>query len=485
MATINTNDLRVRNAKNLTDMVAEGDCYVFISKPTEWESGDETPPAPNNTVNEFYRTYDQMLSLKSIASTEVHNMVRRLNWVSGVTYDMYDNLVTDTNRSTNGATNPYDALYVVLNSAFEVYACLSNGGGVGSTVEPRSSSDSPFYTSDNYQWMRLYTLTPDQSTNYVTDNFIPITTNDLVSRPDGEIASAVVTNAGQNYTGSPSGVTNQLPYYYSRITGDGDNAVARIQVTSGSVTEVRIVRGGTGYTYAELNFVDGNAYASIGDLDQSINPLNPLGDGTFESRVILPPVGGWGTDLIREIGGTRVGIFSSLLFNQTDFFSGVTFRRLGILHTPTFTQEVLPTTATGCYSVKVNTVGGVESYNIGETITQIVEVDGVNRNALGEVIAYDSENGVIRYFQDPSKHLDTDGKLYSFSGSEFISGVTSEKITQPDTDYSGDLVETTFVSGYAAPEANKYSGTLVYLANISPVLRADTQSEKISLIISY
>ena len=482
MATNNTNDLRVQNAKSLVATVEEGNTYLFIGKPTIWEEGDETPPTPNNTVEEFYRTYDQLLSTKRIQSTEVYHMIRKIVWASGVTYDMYNSKITQGTRTKSNASNLYDALFIVINGSNEVYACLSNNGGGASTVEPRSSSDTPFYTSDGYQWMRLYVLTANEATNYQTENFLPIGGSDVVSRPAGEITTAIIINPGSSYTESPAGVTNQLPYYYTRIHGDGTDAVARIQVTTGSITEIRIVRGGSGYTYANINFVDGNAYASIGDLDNAINPLNPLGDGSFESQVVLPPVGGWGTDLVRELGGTRVGVFSSLLFDETDFFTDVTFRRLGLIQNPTFatTGDV---TNTGCFAVKVTDVSGVESYVIGETITQQVLIDGVNHNAYGTVISY--TDGVIRYFQDPTMHLDSDGQLHRFELTNNIYGAVSEKLTRPDTLFTGDLQNTTFNFGYAVPEVNKYSGTMPYLANISPVLRQSTQSEKVSLIISY
>ena len=136
------------------------------------------------------------------------------------------------------------------------------------------------------------------------------------------------------------------------------------------------------------------------------------------------------------------------------------------------------------FAVKVNAVSGVDSYQIGETITQtVVENNGEHQGAVGTVISY--VDGVIRYYQDPSVHRDADGHLHSFKGTSQVYGLSTEKLSQPDVAFSGPLQNTTFVAGYAAPEFNKYSGTITYLANISPVLRQSTQSEKVSLVISY
>ena len=50
---------------------------------------------------------------------------------------------------------------------------------------------------------------------------------------------------------------------------------------------------------------------------------------------------------------------------------------------------------------------------------------------------------------------------------------------------SWERLKTTFTDGYIVPEITKYSGELIYLTNISPILRRPTQNEKITLIISY
>ena len=96
----------------------------------------------------------------------------------------------------------------------------------------------------------------------------------------------------------PRGVNNDIPYYYCNINGDGTGAVARVQVEGGKVDEVRVVRHGEGYTYATLDFVANRVYESLADLDNKENGLNPLGDGAFQTTVIIGPPGGWGTDLM-------------------------------------------------------------------------------------------------------------------------------------------------------------------------------------------
>ena len=127
----------------------------------------------------------------------------------------------------------------------------------------------------------------------------------------------------------------------------------------------------------------------------------------------------------------------------------------------------------------------LNTFLVGETIRQSVEVNGVQRLALGKVIGWSRDDNVIRYIQDPKIHADVDGNLYAFAGNGYINGMTSNKIVEPDTDFNGDNGDQTFGGGYASPEVAKFSGTMVYLSNISPVLRGATQTEKVSIIISY
>ena len=47
---------------------------------------------------------------------------------------------------------------------------------------------------------------------------------------------------------------------------------------------------------------------------------------------------------------------------------------------PTFSTGA-DVSATGCFAVKVNTISGVDSYQIGETITQQIQVNGETKNA--------------------------------------------------------------------------------------------------------
>lgn len=497
MATVNTNDLRIKNAKNFIDslngpsVTPEAQAYMFIGRPTPW-ADDNAPPVPRNNFKEFYNTYDEMLSLKRINDIDALHMIPRIRWTSGVTYDMYKDNYSIFNRSVNNQSNLYDCVYYVINASHVVYVCLFNNNNQASTVEPQDVGTEPFFTSDGYQWLKLYTVPNDDIATRSTENFIPIVENDVTDGTPGAIYTVVIDNPGNDYTNNPAGGPNQLPYYYCNIVGDGVGAVARVKVTLGRIAEVSVVRNGAGYTEASLQFEANKIYSSLSNLDAGISALNPLGDGTLRTTVVISPPGGWGTDLPRELGGTRVGVFSTLTDTDFDFTEGVSFRQIGIIQDPEFAPNTPenPDTMSATFAIYYNEVSGTQ-FSIGETIEQTVDIGSSVKVAKGTVVDVDTDNNIVKYFQDPFIHSDDDGSLYRFrtlasqsTGQVLIVGVESNTVVTPE-DYTGTKADLYFIAGYADPEIIQYSGLMTYLTNQPPITRADNQSEKITLIVGY
>ena len=498
MSTINTNNLKVKNAKNFVSSLQTDGAYIFVGRPVAWDttptvnngvgplySGtDNSPPKPNNSLREYNSVHDEMISLNRIQSTEVYHMIARNTWTSGAVYDIYRHDYSEVNRANSSASNLYNASFITINQNNDVYVCLDNDKNTQSTVEPQNTGNEPFYTSDGYQWLRVYSLTSNDLFDYGTNNYIPIVTSDSVTSTSGAVYTAIIEVPGNNYTGSPSGVANNIPYYYCNIIGDGTGAVARVSVSGGSVIKIEIVRPGSGYTHGTVQFIANKSYQSLGDLDNDANGLNPLGDGTFSATVIPQPPGGWGTDLVRELGGTRVGVFSSLNYDLYYYTQSSTFRQVGILQGASFSQTN-PVVATAYSSIKVTDLGGPTDYIVGETITQLTITDGVTVTAKGTLVGWDKASGVLRYIQDNEFHSDTDGLLKPFVGNAYVQGESSGKATQPDSSFTGTSTEITFTSGYSSPILTPYTGYISYITNISPVLRTTTQTERIRLIIGY
>ena len=492
MSTINTNDLRVQNAKNFVSSAnsSEENTYLFVGRVTPWDN-DETPPIPDNSIKEVYRTHQEMIALSRVNTTDVMHMIPLARWTSGVTYDMYRHDYSSSVNSFQGANNLYNSIYYVINQNNDVYVCLFNDANTQSTVEPQNTSNTPFFTSDGYQWLRLYKIDSYHIENRTTQNYMPIlVNNENAKTPEGAVYTVVIDSPGDEFTRSPQGGGNQIRYYYCNIVGDGRGAVARISLNRGQVARVDVIRSGSEYTYATVDFVANRTYASLFDLDNNINGLDPRGDGTFLSTVIISPPGGWGTDLVKELGGTRIGVFSELDFNYDELLPNTTFRQVGLLHNPE-TEQDNPSTMIACKGVKVTDNDPSNLYKIGEEILQEVKEVDIQGNliathiAKGTVVGFDLSVGLLRYIQVPELHTDEDGVMYRFQNIESIIGSETGKVTSPDTTFMGFFKGSIFSEGYSVSEFQIYSGDITYLTNLSPVERQQTQTEKISLIITY
>lgn len=82
---------------------------------------------------------------EKIGENDVKQVVRKVEWTSGTTYDMYRHDITRTNTSKpSGATNLYSANYYVVNSEYKVYICLHNGSSP-ENPDGRPSLDEPTF----------------------------------------------------------------------------------------------------------------------------------------------------------------------------------------------------------------------------------------------------------------------------------------------------------------------------------------------------
>ena len=506
MAKVNTNDSRTRNAQNLIESYneANGDAsaYLFIGKPQPWDN-DAQPPQPSNNFKELYQVHNDMLSLKRINDTDVHMMIPRVSWTSGAVFDMYRHDYSSTTPSFSGANNLFDAIYYVLSSNNYVYVCLNNNKNKPSLVEPQNISDQPFITSDDYQWLKLYKVDTTTQQNYSTNNLIPIVANDVTQTEPGSVHTILVDDGGSEFTNNPSGPIADVPDYYCNIVGDGTGAVAKVKIRAGIVTEIDIIRPGSGYTYAKLDFVPGRIYKGLAQLDDKRNGLNPLGDGRFRSTVIISPVGGWGykrdplvedivndiktvEELSRQLSARTVCVFANLKDNLSDFFIDTQFRQIGILKEVRYSDDTYQNadTLSAVHSIKVTDVSGPEDFTVGEVVKQTAVYNSVEEEATGLVVSWDNVNNILRVIYNQTT-VNTKGQTFKLTGPQNISGLTSTKIVSPDHDYFDDLAGLTFFRGYSQPEIEKYSGYLTYLTNLSPISRNPQQSERVSLTITF
>ena len=518
MAAIITDQFRILNTKNFRAGVAasENSYYTWIGLPNASEvdpDWDTTPPDPRDCFDEENSYWDTMIALKKINEGDIKQVIRKVEWRSGVTYDMYRHDVKAEKPSRpSGAINLYDANYFVLTSDYRVYICLQNGtnpenpSGRASLDEPRFVDLEPREagtSGDGYVWKYLYTIKPSDIIKFESTFYMPVPENwstnidtadvyNHSNEPNSQLKSVVITNRGSG-VGAANKVYTRVP-----INGDGSGAEATVTVNNNSrIESVTISRGGDGYTFGTLDLEKGGV---------------PPAAVPAEFDIIIPPQGNHGHDIYRELGAKTVLVYSRIE-NDTDnpdFVTGNQFARIGIVENPQAqgsTDLLITDKASALHALKL--VGAGYSSATISPDSYITQTVGTGKTAVGRVVAYDPQTGVIKFWQDRTMAgFNTDGsrgptptygyKLQDFTGSPEPGGnltILNSAITLSiDNTFDGRSVVINsktynlgqeFTQGVSQPEVKQYSGNIIYVDNRPSVTRSPSQKEDIKVILQF
>lgn len=312
------------------------------------------------------------------------------------------------------------------------------------------------------------------------------------------------------------------------IYGDGTGAQARalVNTTSNSVSNIHIVNVGTNYTWANA-YVVGNT----GFINAVTNTAISANSSTI--RPIISPKDGHGSNATKELDARYVCITTTQSNTENGILSTENdFRQISLIKDPKFANVVINITS----SVGTTTVGEIL---VGDTSNATGIITGSNTsqisltNAVGffvtsETVRGSTSNntGTVTSITQPTTVFDqrykyTSNVLTTGSGSAYGGFIIDEIITQsPNTALTAnaDLFSVnstsmsvtnqlgivnvsdvddlnTFegissgavasLSAVTIPDLVNGSGEVLYVENIIPVVRSNTQSETIKLIIEF
>ena len=516
MAAIITDQIRILNAKNFLSGVstATNAYYSFIGlcNPSDIQSDwDTNPPSPKDNFSEEDDYWDTVIALKKINSSDVRQVVTRRVWTSGTTYDMYRSDYSRTNTAkVSGATNLYSASYYILNSDYRVYICLHNG------MDPdnpngRPSLDEPTFTDlepkvagtsgDGYIWKYLYTIKPSDIVKFESTDFIPVpldwsTNSDTAAvrdnAVDGSIKIVTVTDRGVGL-GTANSTYTKVP-----IKGDGTGGECTIVINNDQkVDTVTVSTQGQNYTYGNVDLEAGGV---------------PTGTTRPTFDVIQSPPGGHGEDIYRELGAYNVLLYSRIEndIENPDFITGNQVARIGVIENPKATSGSLLSAdkATALNALRLTGTGySTAAFDADTFITQTISS---GTTAVGRVVSYDTNTGVLKFWQDRTMAgFNTVGTAqtnpaYGYELQEFTSSPgTGGNLTIVPTSGSNLAIDTSFTglstvinsrtyylgqeftNGIANPEVKKYSGNIVYVDNRPSLTRSTNQKEDIKVILQF
>lgn len=412
----------ILNAENFIKSISENYMYVFAGKSKAWDD-EQNPPMPSNTQAEFIKNWKDMLAVKRIYISDSTQAVVKNQWTTGTIYTPWD----------DSDTLLQEKAFFIVTSENNVYKCLDNGVGTPSTIEPSDTGITPFVTVDGYTWKFMYNLSTSDISKWNDPLAIPVKyleSNDgslqwqvQSTAVAGTINRIEVLDKGTGYATAPI-VT---------INGDGIGATATAILAGDKISYIQITNMGSGYTYATAT-VSGNA----------------------QLRVIIAPLGGHGSNPVKELFGNQVII--GVQFQQDEggeFPTNLTFREIGLLINPYLYDSATLADLSGCYhqTTTLNLSGASGVFYQGEIINDTIS------NATAEVVSYVSNvlilNNVVGSFNDGDNIVGAS------------SGVSANIVT---------TVEPTFT---------KNSGQIIYIENRPMIQRLETQIEKYKLVIRF
>ncbi len=516
MAAIITDQIRILNAKNFVAGVSTSTnsyySFVGLTDPaqiqTDW---DNDPPSPIDNFTNHNDFWDTAIALKKINATDVKQVVRKNSWTSGTTYDYYraDYSITNPPKHAQG-TSLYSSNYFVLNSDFRVYICLKNGT---SPEQPdgKPSLDEPTFTDlepksagtsgDGYIWKYLYTIKPSELIKFDSTEYMPVPSdwatgadNSAVrdNAVDGGLKVVVIQNRGVGL-GTANRTYTRVP-----IKGDGSGAECTVVVNADQqIGSIDITNQGSGYTFGTVDIVAGGL---------------PRPDSYPQLDVIIPPTGGHGKDIYKELGATNALVYSRIENDSEnpDFITGNQIARIGILENPKAfgsSSKLTLDKASAAYAMRLTGTGYSSATFTADAI--ITQTTGTGVTAIGKVISYEQTTGVLKYWQDRTMAgfttvgAATTTPIYGFNADRFTADVSdggSVNITGGsislgiNTSFDGlstsinnktYYLGQTFTSGLSNPEVKKYSGNMLYIDHRPAITRSSNQKEDIKVILQF
>lgn len=431
---------RVNNAEQFKESVSEPspntNLYLVYGKVSAW-ANDSSPALANSSVGTEYEIWSNMIAGKKILGNDISHIIPRFNWTANTKYIAYD----------HRNTNLYDGntQFYVMTSDYNVYKCLANNNGANSVVEPTAINPlAPTETSDGYAWKYMYTVSDSDLLRFATQNYIPVKTipanegslqwSVQENAVEGAIYSIVVSNTGSGYTNTSNILVT--------IAGDGNSAeaTATINTTSQTVTTIVLTDYGQNYTQATVSITGGG------------------GTGAQATAIISPP-GGHGSNPIYELGGSSL-MLNPVLRNSEGGLLPVSndIRQIALLKDPLKKDGQNVSSNIVILQAQVLTTTGSGDYQEDEIVYQGGSVS--TATFTGRVVSWDSANGTV---------------------------VVINTVGTPTTQSLIGATSTTgrFVSGVKPNELRPYTGQILYVNNIKPIVRSSDQAEDYRIVLKF
>ena len=440
MPAIITNAFRTYNADQFISSFSSNKMYLMIGKATPWSGADlgqytasspsdTTIPTPLDTTVGPYIHHNDMIAAKLISAADVSHVVKRTDWTSGTVYTEYNHLQDDQ----------IDQTFFVMTDQYNVYKCISNYGGVASTIKPTGQTASIIETADNYRWKFMYEVQQADVLKYVTTDWIPIkylASNDGTAQwtvqqaaIDGALEHIDVTAGGTGYikdTGTAqAGANTTITLAATASATDDIYNTMSIYISDGT---------GSGQIRTIVDYVGSTKVATVATW-----ATNPAGDSVYEVMPTITVASSDGSNATARVSSVESGIIKKVSMNVV---------------------------GTGYRAATATVTGGSGS---GCTLEpRIGPKGGHGTNAKTEL---------------GGAYVMMNVRLTGTEGGDFTVGDDFRKvilIANPNASGSAATAST-----YSGAEMDDDSGDQIYIEFRAPINRASDQTEDVKLVVEF
>jgi hypothetical protein len=390
----------------------------------------------------------------------INGVVREVVNISNNTHLTVNTQFNSTAITTNSifkitdSSPHYAKTFYVRNTKDQVFKCLYNNEGASSTIQPEITvagqlpEDPYIELSDGYRWKYLYTIPASKKIKFMSKDWMPVLSDSTVTRSAavGAIDIIKIVNGGTGYISNGNSNSAQIIV----ITGDGTGANVTAKIESGEITDLNILNGGSGYSYANVTINDTGATGANAEFD-----------------VVIPPTNGHGSNPIYELGASHVMIAVELDGDEGGKIPTISgsekldYRQIGLIINPRLYPSVAAFANDFVYStttkLNVTTPPSGNKYDLDETVYQGSDLE--NSEFTGTVVHWDVGTKTL--------HLNNTRGTPDFNNAIIgaSTGTKTSIVTKEDT------------------EISPFTGRILYVDNRCTVVRDDQQAENIRLIV--
>lgn len=328
----------------ISEIVSNISRYYYVYGHAGAWPDEKSPDAVSESYEYEIEARNEMLLYKQIDSNDIVAVIRRINWISGYTFDMY-NEYSSTNPAFSGATALENAEFYCLTDDYNVYKCLYNNNANPSSQRPIGTSTDPIMLDDGYMWKYLYTVPLSVRNKFLTATTMPVVTalsNQFYSK--GSIVAYNIENTGSKYPitsykiigfkvidgGSGYSVAPTIQLSNPDQAGGVSASILSVSISGGQITAVAMNAQGSGYSYPPIVTIVGSASREavlepiVERLSSTYTSLVVTGDGYLEENP-------YQVQSINIISGGSNYASVTFLFTDPDLPNGIRAVATGII----------------------------------------------------------------------------------------------------------------------------------------------------------